>query len=152
MARTMKDMDSLARSERALQNLQEKLEREESEKQKHIQSKEQLEEKVPCPQQSLTATNNHPVLISRNQHFHQHHNQYHNQHHNQYHDLNHQPVLHSNSPYVPAPSCITNASTSTLSTLRPSITSLYYHQHHGCSTVCFVTITTSTSIETHRVY
>ena len=49
MARTMRDMDSLARSELALKELQEKLESEELEKRQHIQHKEQLEQQVPLP-------------------------------------------------------------------------------------------------------
>lgn len=46
MARTLLDMESLAKSEVALKELQEKLELEELEKRRHKEHKEQLEEKV----------------------------------------------------------------------------------------------------------
>lgn len=46
MARTMRDMESLAKSEVALKQLQEKLECEKLEKRQHMQYKEELEQKV----------------------------------------------------------------------------------------------------------
>jgi len=46
VAKTMADMDSLAKSEEALKELQVKLKREELEKRQHIQHKEKLEEQV----------------------------------------------------------------------------------------------------------
>lgn len=48
MAKAMKDMESLAKSEEALKTLQQKLESEEDEKRQHMQHKEQLEAKVVC--------------------------------------------------------------------------------------------------------